>query len=526
MGSQGRPKKKINDEYPHVAAFSGCLRDLMEARGLTKEKWLKAAGVKSHSRLDCYINGEAVPEVDVLEVYFVEPLAAVRELDDEEDRRLWALYRAARDELPPKKATSADQVSVLKSRLAAADDTIARLWDLVRMFAAHGEENRRTAEKLRAALRQLEADLAAAKMQLKEAENAARQGHAQAEWLKIQTTWFSHNMTRRAMEIVGLHRHARDLEAELVRSLQTIARQGETIQQLEVKLLLYDRLSAHQRRVIAALRNSRVDDEGRYRRTLAEWDRCARQWEQERWALAGQVADLRRRVDRLKAENLQIGAVSPAQGNATGAVELGRAAWHLDAADPGLEVYWDGQQWTGEKRPASPATRRAGRSRGRHARPEPAWVERNAAAAWQGYCIGYAAVMRERPGWASSVMARKPALPELPSLLIPGRPTAVLTVHDPARQAFEAGFWHAIENKCLTEGEGKGPFRRSRRGTGGGRHVSPTATTVPDLPSIPGPRSAHDEPVDDGSWTTRMSGRSGLEHHAFWPSPSRFRLRR
>ncbi|MFV2172662.1 hypothetical protein ACFHW2_13600 [Actinomadura sp. LOL_016] len=297
--------------------------------------------------------------------------------------------------------------------------------------------------------------------------------------------------------------------------------------------MLYDRLSVHHRRQIAALHKAREDDEAKYRRALHEWDRAVRRWERERARLADQVADLRQRLDRPRAEPVQAGAVSPGRENTAGPVEIGRAGWHVDAAQSTLEVYWDGQQWTGEKRPTSPVVWKAMRPRGRHAQPEPAWVGLAVEAAWQGYCVGFAAAERQRPGWASQVIADRPALPEL---LVDGRPAAVPAPDDPDRYPFEDGLWLAIENRCLTERAVQKSFRRSKRNAGGGRHVGPTASTVPDLPRITGPLGIASFSLlgetehlldGDGPWSTSMSRRQNVEHNAFWAATAgRFRLRR
>lgn len=539
MGSHGRPKKKISGELPQVAALAQCLRDLMDARGVTKERLRAATGIRGHGRLDRYLNGDAVPEERVLEEFFVKPLAAVRELADTEALELRERYAEAVREQPPRRATPADRVPILENDLAAAEETIARVWSLVTLFAAHGEQHRQAAEELREALHDLEARLAAAKVQVREAENAERQSDAQVVWLRLQTTWFSQQMSHRAVEIADLHEHARVLERALMDGATTISRQGEAIRALEDRRLLYDRLSVHHRRQIAALHKAREDDEAKYRQALHEWDRAERRWARERAQLADQVADLRQRLDRPQADPVQVGTVSPRRGNAAGPVEIGRAGWHLDAADSTLEVYWDGQQWTGEKRPTSPAAWKALRPRGRHALPEPAWAERAVAAAWQGYCVGFAAAERQRPGWASQVISDRPALPEL---LVDGRPAPVPAPDDPARYAFEDGLWLAIENRRRTERAVQKSFRRSRRSTGGGRHVSPTASTVPDLPRVTdglltgplvgiAPFSLAGETEHlldgDGPWSTSMSRRQNVEHNAFWAATAgRFRLRR
>lgn len=548
MGSHGRPKKKIAEEFPQVAALAQCLRDLMDVRGVTKDKLLTAAGIRGHSRLDRYLNGEAVPEEKLLKAFFLKPLEAVRELDDEEERALQERYRAAVEEQPPRKATPSDQVPILENDLAAAKNDLAdaekkieRVWRLVALFAVNGEQHRQVAEELRGALRQVEAGLAAAKQQLRDSEEAERQSHAQTEALKFQASWYTQNLTQRAMEIDSLHEHARVMEASLVKALQTISRQGETIQELEDKQLLNDRVSALFRSTIASLEKARSDDEAKYRRALDEWDQAVQGWEREKTELTGQLEKLQREAER-KAENSQVSVVSPEQVNAAGAVVMGRAAWHPDGSVPNLEAYWNGHRWTGEKRPAHPAVRKTWRPKGRHAKPEPAEVERNAAAAWQGYCIGYQVMEHQPPGWASSIMAHKPYLP---TLLMPRHPMGSLTADAPARQAFEGGFWHAIENRCLTEGEVQKSFRRSKRHTGGGRHASPTNSTVPDLPLVndalvidpavfdpPGiasaiPRSPEHLHQGDGSWSTGMAEPQETEHNEFWATTaSRFRLKR
>ncbi|GAA4360742.1 hypothetical protein GCM10023088_00070 [Actinomadura verrucosospora] len=538
MGSHGRPKKKINEDFPQVAALSQYLRDLMEARRLTKDRLLAAAGIRGHSRLDCYLNGDAVPEERVLEAFFVAPLETVRELDDDEARTLRERYRAARDERKPRPATHADQVPILekdlataKKDLAAAEETLKRMWGLVALLTAHGERHRQTAEELREALGHLEAGLAAAKQQLREAEEAERHSNAQAEMLKFQASWFSQKLTQRAMRVDGLHEHARVMETSLVKALTRISRQGETIQELKDMQLLQERLSAHYRDTIAVLEKAREDDEDKYRRALEEWGQAVRDWDREKATLTGQVEGLQREVERLKARDGQVSPVSLRRGNMAGAVEWGRPGWYLNSTRPDVEAYWDGQRWTGEKRPAHPAAREMWRPKGRHARPEPTEDERNAVAAWNGYCLCYQLLEHQAPGWAASMIARRPGS-DLRVLLLPLGLMAVPTSDDSAYRSFEAGFWRAIENRCLTEGDAQKAFRRSRRNTGGGRHVSPTNSTVPDLPLVSVPFA--ERPVidswssdwraieGDGSWNV-----TGTPAPDFWAATaSLFRLRR
>jgi hypothetical protein len=488
MGAHGRPQKKINEEFPQVADFSRCLRELIWAREITKEKLLEAAGVKGHSRLDCYLNGDAVPERRVLEVYFQRPLASFGPLRDAEVQELQVRYEAACQELAPRKATPADRVTILEHDLAA-------VWRLAGVFAAHNEQNRRVVEELRPALQNLEADLEAAKEQLKDAENAERHSAAQAELLNLQATVNRQELTARALEITGLQGRIQDLEGRLKDALTEVSQHKEAVQELEDNRTLYQYLSRHHRRQINALRKARERDEDKYDRASQEWLRAEDDWRRERAGLTTQVADLQWEVDRLKSENLQASTIFPIQGSAVGPVKLGRPGWHLDATMRDTQAYWDGEQWTGEKRPAPPMVRAASRPKGRHAKPEPREDHESAEAAWQGYCAGYTAAEHAPPRWAASVMAERPFLPEPATQpLLERFGTLVGILGDPIRQAFEAGFWRAIENKCITEGEQdahlhqiKEAFRTSERVTGGGRHVShtpvsPTAITIPDLP--------------------------------------------
>ncbi|WP_339156238.1 hypothetical protein [Actinomadura luteofluorescens] len=545
MGSHGRPKKKISKDFPQVAALSQCLRDLMDARGLTKDKLLAAAGIRGHSRLDRYLNGDAVPEERLLEAFFIAPLETVRKLDDDEVRTLQQCYRAALDEREPRPATFADQVPILekdlataKKDLAAAEETLGLMWGVVTLLAAHGEKHRQAAEELREALGHLEVGLAAAKQQLREAEKAERHSNAQAEMLKFQGSWFSQKLTQRALQVDSLHEHARVMETSLVKALTRISRQKETIQELKDMQLLQEQHSAHYRDTIAVLEKVREDDEDKYRQAMEEWDQTVQDWDREKAALTGQVEGLQREVERLKADNSQVSPVSLRRGNMAGAVEWGRPGWYLNSTLPDVEAYWDGQRWTGEKRPAHPAARDMWRPKGRHARPEPTQDERNAVAAWNGYCAGYQIVEQAPAGWALSLV-RGDIRYDLETLLLPlGASIAVPAFSDPARKAYEAGFWRAIENRCLTEGEAQKAFRKSKRNTGGGRHVSPTNSTVPDLPLIPGPlterpitepwSSAWRAIEGDGSWnvTNTPTHLDGAPHDFWATTASRFRLRR
>ncbi|MGI5330941.1 hypothetical protein [Actinomadura nitritigenes] len=464
MGKHGRPRKEINGEFPQVADFSQYLRDLIDARDITKAELLEAAKVKGHGRLDCYLNGEAVPEPRVLEVYFSAPLASFAPLSDTEAQELQVRYEAACQEREPQPAKWADRVAILEYDLT-------RMRALAILLAKTSEHNRRTAEELGHVLRTIECDLVIAKQQVSEAENAERQSQAQTRMLSFQATWYTHNLTARAMQITTLQDALRGVEAELQEALATISQHEETIRELEDNRALYDRLSVHHRREIATLKQARQQDQD--------------QWSKERGQLAEQVRKLKAELDSLRNEKPQATEVSPIQANAAGPVEEGRPGWHMDGTTPNLQAYYDGQQWTGEKRPAPPMVRAAIRPKGRHAKPEIDEVERRAEAAWQGYCVGYTAVERSAPGWAVSVMANKPVLPELPARLLQRPPVPVYSPEDPARQAFEAGFWHAINNRCISEGAIQEAFRNSERVTGGGRHVrpahvSPTAITVPD----------------------------------------------